>query len=146
MTVARRVQRAGIVTGTVNNIANCNGCNFDFVPLCSLTFATYHDFAVPLEEKIMPNAKLQNANILSLDANQALSVKAAQLRVESGIVWLTQSGQPDDVLLFAGQSFKAQRCGRIVIQSLAAETRVSWQPRSLFSGIAQRLAATRAER
>jgi hypothetical protein len=100
----------------------------------------------PLEEKIMPNAKLQNANSLSLDANQALTVKAAHLRVESGIVWLTQSGQPGDVLLFAGQTFNAQRCGRIVIQSLAEATRVSWQPRSLFSGIAQRLAATRAER
>ena len=84
---------------------------------------------------------MTNAHSLSLQPNRALTVKAAQLRVESGIVWLTQDGQSADVLLYAGQSFKAHRRGRIVIESLAAETRVSLQPRPVFSGFGQRLAA-----
>ena len=72
---------------------------------------------------------------LSLKNNQALVVNADQLFVESGVVWLTQSGSAEDVLLFAGQSFRRRRSGKVVIQALAAGTNVRLQSTSVFSGL-----------
>lgn len=78
---------------------------------------------------------MPNAEYLSLKVNQALIVKADQVFVESGIVWLTQSGQPDDVFLFAGQSFRRQRSGKVVIQALSEDSKVSLLSNPLFPGI-----------
>ena len=72
---------------------------------------------------------------LSLKNNQALVVNADQLFVESGVVWLTQSGSAEDVLLFAGQSFRRRRSGRVVIQALAEGTNVRLRSTSIFSGL-----------
>ena len=70
---------------------------------------------------------------LSLKYNQALAVDADQLLVESGVLWLTQSGSADDVLLLAGQSFRPRRSGKVVIQSLAEGTSVRLQSTSVFA-------------
>ncbi|MBS1230846.1 MAG: hypothetical protein H6R17_4123 [Proteobacteria bacterium] len=78
---------------------------------------------------------VKNSEHLSLQVNQAHIVKADQVFVESGIVWLTQSGQPDDVFLFAGQSFRRQRSGKVVIQALSGNCEVSLQPTPLLPGI-----------
>lgn len=75
---------------------------------------------------------MQNAEYLSLKINQALVVKADQVFVESGIVWLTQSGHADDVFLFAGQSFRRQRSGKVVIQALSEDSKVSLLSAPLF--------------
>lgn len=70
---------------------------------------------------------MQNTEYLSLELDQPLIVKADQVLVESGIVWLTQTGQLRDVLLFADHSYRSQRSGRIVIQALSAGTKVRLQ-------------------
>ena len=72
---------------------------------------------------------------LSLKINQALVIPADHLFVESGVVWLTQSGSAEDVLLFAGQSFRPRRSGKVVIQALAEATNVRLQTSSIFSGL-----------
>ena len=74
---------------------------------------------------------------LSLKYNQALAVDADQLLVESGVLWLTQSGSADDVLLLAGQSFRPRRSGKVVIQALAEGTNVRLQPTPAFSWLRQ---------
>ena len=74
---------------------------------------------------------------LSLTNNQALAINADRLFVESGVVWLTQSGSADDVLLLAGQSFRPRRSGKVVIQALAEGTNVRLQPTPAFSWLRQ---------
>ena len=74
---------------------------------------------------------------LSLKNNQALVIPADHLFVKSGVVWLTQSGSADDVLLFAGQSFRRRRSGKVVIQALAEGTNVRLQTFSILSGLRQ---------
>ena len=78
---------------------------------------------------------MNNTEYLSLKINQPRIVKADQVFVESGIVWLTQSGRPDDVLLFAGQSFRRQRSGKLVIQALSEDTKIGLQSNRLFPGV-----------
>ena len=68
---------------------------------------------------------MQNTEYLSLGVNRPLIVKADQVFVESGILWLTQTGHLRDVLLFADQSYRLRRSGKIVIQALAEGTKVS---------------------
>ena len=70
---------------------------------------------------------MQNTEYLSLKVNQALIVQAYQVFVESGILWLTQTGHLRDVLLFADQSYRPLRSGKIVIQALSADTKVTLQ-------------------
>jgi hypothetical protein len=41
------------------------------------------------------------------------------LRCDGGIVWVTQTGAPEDVVLHAGQSFTPRRNGKIVVQPLS---------------------------
>ena len=43
-----------------------------------------------------------------------------QLRVLSGQVWITESGQPDDVFWFAGQAYDVIGAGRVLVESLVA--------------------------
>lgn len=64
---------------------------------------------------------------LSLNVNEAHIVKADQVFVESGILWLTQTGNLRDVLLFADQSYRSRRSGKIVIQALGENTKVILQ-------------------
>lgn len=43
-----------------------------------------------------------------------------QLRVLSGQVWITESGQPDDVFLSVGQAYDVIGAGRVLVESVAA--------------------------
>lgn len=76
---------------------------------------------------------MQESRSLSLKINQARVLEADHVVVESGVVWLTQSGSPEDVLLFGGQSFRIERPGKIVIQALEEEARVRVQSSSVIS-------------
>ncbi|OYV28877.1 MAG: hypothetical protein B7Z79_11805 [Thiomonas sp. 20-64-9] len=44
----------------------------------------------------------------------------AQLRVLSGQVWVTESGQPDDVFLSTGQTYDIVGSGRVLVEPLKA--------------------------
>lgn len=44
----------------------------------------------------------------------------AQIRLLSGQVWITESGQPDDVFLSSGQSYDIVGSGRVVVEPQAA--------------------------
>lgn len=68
---------------------------------------------------------MQNTEYLSLKVNQPLIVKADQVFVESGLVWLTQTGHLRDVFLFADQSYRSQRSGKVVIQALFEDAKVT---------------------
>lgn len=82
------------------------------------------------EETVMPHAEY-----LSLSLSQARIVKADHVAVESGILWLTQSGSPADVLLRAGQSFHRERPGRIVIQPLGGDATLRLQSDGIAAGM-----------
>jgi hypothetical protein len=57
--------------------------------------------------------------ILPLAHLRSFKFAAGQnLTCESGVVWLTQSGDGHDHILRAGQSFVARRRGRIVVQAM----------------------------
>ena len=70
---------------------------------------------------------MQNTEYLSLQVDLPLIVKADQVFVESGIVWLTQSGHLDDVILFADQSYRSHRSGKVVIMALSEDAKVTLQ-------------------
>lgn len=70
---------------------------------------------------------MQNTESLSLKLNRAHIVKTDQVSVESGIVWLTQTGYWRDVFLFAGESYRPHRSGKVVIQALSEDTKVTLQ-------------------
>ncbi|WP_319240238.1 DUF2917 domain-containing protein [uncultured Propionivibrio sp.] len=77
---------------------------------------------------------------VSLPLAQARVVNADRVVVASGIVWLTQSGSPEDVVLRAGQSFRRERPGRIVIQPLDGEATLRLQSDGILSGLRGRIA------
>ena len=74
---------------------------------------------------------MQNTEHLLLNVNQVLVVRADQVFVESGTVWLTQSGCLDDVFLSANQSYRSRRSGKVVIQALCGDAKVILQSNSL---------------
>lgn len=80
------------------------------------------------------------AETLLLPLAQARVVNADRVVVASGIVWLTQSGSPEDVVLRAGQSFRRERPGRIVIQPLDGEATLWLQSDGILSGLRGRIA------
>jgi len=84
---------------------------------------------------------VKNAEYLSLEINQAQRVEADCVTVMSGIVWLTQSGLLDDVLLFSGQSFSTLGSGKVVIQALSEDTKVCVRSKPSFSGIGKLIPA-----
>ena len=70
---------------------------------------------------------MHNTEYLALKVNQPRIVKEDQVFVESGIVWLTQSGHLNDVILFANQSYRLQRPGTVVIMALSEDAKVTLQ-------------------
>ena len=58
---------------------------------------------------------------LLLQPNRPLHLDAArhaELRVESGIVWITASGAAGDLFLSAGESYRVPRAGRVLVEAL----------------------------
>lgn len=68
-----------------------------------------------------------NRQYLTQQRNQNRTVRADRIVVESGALWLTQSGCVDDVFLAAGQSYSSNGAGRIVIEALSDNTRICLQ-------------------
>ena len=56
---------------------------------------------------------LQPGQVLSLDDAQG-----ARISARSGTVWVTEEGEPDDVILAAGEAVVVGRGGRTVVQAL----------------------------
>jgi hypothetical protein len=71
-----------------------------------------------VEETRMPATEIQE-----LETQQARTVHAAEITVESGILWVTQSGRIDDIVLHAGQSYCPSGQGKVVIQAIEGKAR-----------------------
>jgi hypothetical protein len=58
---------------------------------------------------------------------EARSVPGCQLgsrmRVLEGVLWITQEGDANDYLVGAGETFVCTRAGRVVVESLAGDSR-----------------------
>lgn len=70
------------------------------------------------------NLDLAEAGIV-LKAQQFLRIDESQharIRCEDGTVWITQDGDPRDVVLGAGQQFTVDRPGQVVVFSLSGAT------------------------
>lgn len=59
-----------------------------------------------------------------LHADEPIVVKADQVLVETGVVWLTQSGCPEDIVLRRDQSHRALPKGRLVIEAMGGDALV----------------------
>lgn len=68
-----------------------------------------------------------NRQYLTQQRHQNQTVRADRIVVESGALWLTQSGCADDVFLVAGESYSSHGEGRIVIEALCDNTRTCLQ-------------------
>lgn len=65
---------------------------------------------------------------LLLQANRPLRLNAArhaELRVDSGTVWITASGAAGDLFLAAGASYRVPRSGRVLVEAVRGAARVS---------------------
>ena len=65
--------------------------------------------------------ELQREGLMNLRAP-----KGSTIECETGLVWVTQEGEPDDYWLPAGQSLVLPRSGRIVIEA-AQSSRITLQ-------------------
>jgi hypothetical protein len=104
------------------------------------------------------NLALSNAGIV-LKAQQFLRIDESQharIRCEDGTVWITQDGDPRDVVLGAGQQFTVDRPGQVVVFSLSgaklelhscikalAKAKRGWRTR-LLSGVNRMFGRLRA--
>jgi hypothetical protein len=70
------------------------------------------------------NIDLGNAAIV-LKAQQLIRINAspwARIRCDSGMVWITQDGDPRDVVLAAGEQFTVDRPGAVVVLAIDGAT------------------------
>ncbi len=66
-----------------------------------------------------------NQNGLCLKRNQVVTVRGGlghSIVCDSGIVWVTQDGDPRDIILRAGQSFTIDRNGPTLVQAFEPGT------------------------
>ena len=50
--------------------------------------------------------------------------KPMVVRCDEGRVWITHSGEPGDIILNAGESYRSRNAGRLVVESLADTSRL----------------------
>jgi hypothetical protein len=84
---------------------------------------------------------MPNFDTLLLQLNQPLAAaRGAELRVESGTVWITANGVADDLFLSAGESYRVPRAGKVVVQAVrgTARVRVSRGERFPLAAMARR--------
>ena len=72
-----------------------------------------------------------------LRADEPIIVKADQVLVETGVIWLTQSGCHEDIVLYRDQSHRPLAKGRVVIEAMGGNARVILRREAkLFSWLA----------
>lgn len=59
-----------------------------------------------------------------LHPDEPIIVQADQVRVETGVIWLTQSGCHEDVVIGRNQSYRPRPKGRVVIEAMGDDARV----------------------
>ena len=59
-----------------------------------------------------PVVALAAGDVLALD-----DIEGASIKVRCGTLWITQEGDPQDVVLQAGERFVVRRAGRTLIQA-----------------------------
>ena len=65
-------------------------------------------------------ASFEPGTIIELDAREVVTlpdVRGATLRVTRGTLWITQEGDPQDVVLRAGDSWGVERIGLTVVEA-----------------------------
>jgi len=65
-------------------------------------------------------ARFEAGTIIELDAREVVTlpdVRSAMLRVTRGTLWITQEGDPQDVVLRAGDSWEVERNGLMVVEA-----------------------------
>ena len=65
-------------------------------------------------------ASFEPGTIIELDAREVVTlpdVRGATLRVTCGTLWITQEGDPQDVVLRAGDSWGVERIGLTVVEA-----------------------------
>jgi hypothetical protein len=65
-------------------------------------------------------ASFEPGTIIELDAREVVTlpdVRSATLRVTRGTLWITQEGDPQDVVLRAGDSWGVERIGLTVVEA-----------------------------
>jgi hypothetical protein len=68
--------------------------------------------------------QLKNANLLTLDDSLDVQIDCLE-----GSLWITQDGDPRDVILPAGHSYRIDRTSRVMVFATAdARLRISSQP------------------
>ena len=66
-------------------------------------------------------ACFESGTVVSLDAREAVTlpgIRGATLRVTQGTLWLTQEGDPNDIVLRAGDNFVVESAGVTVVEAL----------------------------
>lgn len=85
-----------------------------------------------------------NAQTFTLQDGCAMALDTAsgsRVLCIDGLLWLTQDGETEDVVLAASQSWTARRRGRIVVQALRARTACVIEPSDGALTLGARLAA-----
>ena len=68
--------------------------------------------------------RLKNANLLTLDDSLDVSINCLE-----GSLWITQDGDPRDVILSAGRSYRIDRTSRVMVFATSdARLQISSQP------------------
>jgi hypothetical protein len=65
-------------------------------------------------------ARFEPRTIIGLDAREVVTLpdaRGATLRVTRGTLWITQEGDPQDVVLRAGDSWLVERNGLVVVEA-----------------------------
>ena len=68
-------------------------------------------------------ACFESGTVVSLDSREAVTlpgIRGATLRVTQGTLWLTQEGNPNDVVLRAGDNFVVESDGTTVVEAMSA--------------------------
>ena len=68
-------------------------------------------------------ACFESGTVVSLDSREAITlpgIRGATLRVTQGILWLTQEGDPSDVVLRTGDNFVVESDGATVVEAMGA--------------------------
>ena len=68
-------------------------------------------------------ACFESGTVVRLDSREAVTlpgIRGATLRVTQGTLWLTQEGDPNDVVLRAGDNFVVESAGATVVEAQGA--------------------------